>query len=170
MFRLIALVFAVVFGTAASQVPEYAQQYRQRIGGAIDALTEVMVRFAADAEAEGLNVAEAIARLRGSADPFVARRGESMEEARARLEHLRAQRDEMARAGPFGRVGLVLTSADGPLARSTLEDFEPAVPVTSEGLAAAGAGGLAGLGLVLVTRGAARGLRRRRRRTVTTTT
>ncbi|MEP0232060.1 DUF2937 family protein [Roseibium sp.] len=145
MTRMLMLIVAVICGTATSQLPEFAQQYRQRIGGAIDALQEVMADFEADASQFGLTVDEAIVRLKSGADDFARERGETMEQTRARLSKLVDQRDALATSGPFARLAVVLESMDPKLAQSTAEDYEPALPVTMEGAVSAGLGGVAGL-------------------------
>ena len=55
--RTMALAAALLGGVTTSQLPEFAQQYRQRLGGAIDALTQVVEEFRADAAAHGLPAA-----------------------------------------------------------------------------------------------------------------
>lgn len=142
------LIVAILSGTATSQLPEFAQQYRQRIGGAVDALKEVMADFETDAAAFGLSVEEAIQRLKSDDDGFTRQRGESMEQTQVRLDRLTTQQEDMQSAGPFARLGVFLRNMDRELAQATAEDYEPALPVTTEGLAAAGIGGLAGLLLV----------------------
>jgi hypothetical protein len=142
------LLVAILSGTATSQLPEFAQQYRQRIGGAVDALKEVMADFETDAAAFGLSVDEAIHRLKSDGDGFTRQRGESMAQTQVRLDRLAAQQVDMQSAGPFARLGVFLKNMDKELAQATAEDYEPALPVTIEGLAAAGLGGLAGLLLV----------------------
>ena len=51
----LALIVGVVFGGAFSQAPEFAQQYRQRLGGALDELTAIVQRFDQDAARAGLD-------------------------------------------------------------------------------------------------------------------
>lgn len=167
MIRILALVSALFFGAASSQFPEFAQQYRQRLGGAIDALEQVLSDFARDAQSVGLSVPEAVQHMRSSDDPLVSRRGESMGAVLVRLEALQDQKKEMADAGAFRRVALVVSDLDAPLAQATLRDFEPAVPVTVEGLASALAGGMVGVFLVLSGRGTWRVARRRSRNKTT---
>ena len=60
MGRMIILALGLVFGGVFSQAPEYAQQYRQRLGGAIDELKQVVADFNADAEREGLQTDDAL--------------------------------------------------------------------------------------------------------------
>lgn len=161
--RVLVLAVGLMSGVTASQVPEFAQQYRQRLGGAIDALTEVVEDFRRDAAAVGLSVDAAVSRLQGAEDDLARRRGETMAVTQDRLGRLEHQKQSFEDAGPFLRIKVFFEELDGDLAKSTAEDFEPAVPVTFEGLAAAGAGLIAGLagmrGLIGLTR-----LGRRRRR------
>lgn len=100
-----------------------------------------MQRFDADAAGSGLDRVQALYRLKANADPFMQRRGVSMSETADRLQNLETQRSDMDRAGSFGRLYALFKTSDTDLLHHTAEDFEPAVPVTSEGLITA-AGGL----------------------------
>ena len=51
---IMALLVSLTGGLAASQAPELAQQYRQRLGGALDEITQVVADFDADAAQNGL--------------------------------------------------------------------------------------------------------------------
>jgi len=160
--RTMALAVALLGGVTTSQLPEYAQQYRQRLGGAIDALTQVVEEFRADAATHGLTVGEAIDRLEGSTDRLVSAQGERARRALDRLDGLRRQQDAFREAGPFGRLVVMARDLDPQIARRAFEDFEPAVPATIEGAVAAGGGFLSVLfGAGLIGR-AARRFRRRR--------
>ncbi|WP_346892235.1 DUF2937 family protein [uncultured Roseibium sp.] len=145
MGRIIMLLVAIVTGTATSQLPEFAQQYRQRMGGAIDALRQVMADFEADATGFGLSVDEAIARMKTGDDGFSRKRGLSMERTQERLERLTEQKQALASAGPFARLAVVFKTMDPDIAEATVKDYEPALPVTVEGAISAGLGCLAGL-------------------------
>lgn len=161
--RVLALALGVFTGLAASQGPEFAQQYRQRIGGAIDELRTVVARFDENARAEGETREGAIARLRAQPDPIAQRQGPATEAVVERLTRLERQRDEVASAGPYGRLAALAKGFDPGLARATYLDYEPAWPATSEGLVIGGAGFLLGwLGLRTLFRGLGR-LRFRRR-------
>ncbi len=164
--RILALALGLFTGVAASQAPEFAQQYRQRIGGAIDELRRVTARFDEDARAENLSREQAIARLSSQDDPVARRQGPAAAETADRLERLERQRDAVAEAGPFVRLAAVARGFDGPLARATYLDFEPAWPATTEGLVTGGVGFLIGwLGLRGLFSGLGR-IRLRRSRTV----
>ncbi|MBG6141943.1 hypothetical protein IWQ51_000052 [Labrenzia sp. EL_142] len=144
MIRIIVMVFMLVGGTATSQLPEFSQQYRQRLGGTIDALDQILADFRRDAAAYGLSVPEAIARQKASDDPFIRARGDSMQTADMRLSRLRQQQERLETAGPLERLVVFAHGFDRQLAQATAEDYEPAVPVTFAGLFSAGIGALAG--------------------------
>ena len=73
----LALAIALLAGLIGSQGPEFAQQYRQRLGGAIDELNRIVANFDAEAQRENLTPAEGLSRLDQNADPLArrARRG-----------------------------------------------------------------------------------------------
>ena len=144
MLRIFMVVTMLASGTLTSQLPEFAQQYRQRLGGAIDALEQVLADFKDDAETFGLTVSEAIARQKTSSDPFVQARGVSMETAGLRLTNLKSQKADFEAAGSFERILILLKSPDRDLTQATAEDYVPAIPVTPAGLVSAGIGAAGG--------------------------
>lgn len=163
MVRILALLAMVTTGTATSQLPEFAQQYRQRLGGAIDALEQVMADFRQDASQHGLSVSEAIDRQKASSDPFVQARGQSMAIADARLSNLKQQQADMENAGPIRRITVFMQDVDSELAQATAEDYVPAVPVSVAGFVSAAIGALGGLAVVSLIGGFFRIIFRRRR-------
>ncbi len=155
--RILATAIGLLSALAASQAPEFAQQYRQRIGGAIDELRRVIERFDESARASGLSRADAIRRLEAQTDPVAQRQGPAMAEVADRLARLERQRDEAASAGPFGRLAVLARGFDPALARATYLDFEPAWPATTEGLVMGAVGFLIGwVGLLLGSRAVSR--------------
>ena len=60
--RAITLAGGLAVGAGTSQFPEFSQQYAQRLGGAVDALSEVVADFDTSAVAEGLSRSEALCR------------------------------------------------------------------------------------------------------------
>ncbi len=143
--RTLVLASGLISATVSSQLPEFSQQYRQRLGGAIDALSEVVEGFRSDAAQYGLSPEEAISRLENADEVMARRQGLRMETAIERLERLTRQRRAFEDAGSFARLAVLAADFDPQLAKATYETFEPAVPVTSEGALAAGLGGLLGV-------------------------
>jgi Protein of unknown function (DUF2937) len=145
--RTLSLAIALLSALTFSQLPEFTQQYAQRLGGAIDELTRVVERFDADSVAVGEDRKGALARLARSPDELARRQSTAMTANIERLDTLEAQQAEMAVAGPFNRIIAFLSDPDPKVAKATWDSFEPAVPATGEGVASGGAGFLLGGGL-----------------------
>ena len=71
--RAITLAGGLAVGAGTSQFPEFSQQYAQRLGCAVDALSEVVADFDTSAAAEGLSRSEALVQMTGA--DFIERRG-----------------------------------------------------------------------------------------------
>jgi hypothetical protein len=162
--RIIAFGLGLCGGVVASQGPEFAQQYWQRLGGAIDELRQVITRFDGDAQSAGETRESAIARLRSNPDDFVTRQGAAMQANVERLGRLESHREAMMQAGPFARVALMARDGDQDVMEAVYRDFEPAVPVTEEGILSAAIGFIAVWGVLLLLSGFIRSLGRRPRR------
>lgn len=160
--RIVAVGCGLIGGVVASQGPEFSQQYRQRLGGGIDELKQVLARFDADARAHGETPQSAIARLRSNADDLAGRQGAAMQGNLDRLARLETHRQQMVDAGPFGRVALMVRDGDVDIMNAAYSDFEPAVPVTQEGLLSTAFGFVVVWGGILVLAGFVRSLFRRR--------
>jgi hypothetical protein len=148
IIRTAALGFALLCGVAASQIPEFVQQYRQRLGGALDELTAIVRQFDVDAAGVGMDRPKAIATLNDNPDPLARGRGRAMQDAVQRRERLADQDRKFRTDGPLARLVAFAEDFDPQLASRTWADFEPAVPTTPEGLVCAGAGALGGYGFL----------------------
>lgn len=141
--RALVLAGGVLGGAAASQFPEFSQQYTQRLGGAVDALEEVVADFDASAQASGLSRAAALDQMRGA--EFLDRRRSDMTRTFARYDRLRADLAVLQGAGPFMRAYHAARMTDGDVAQAAMQAYAPAVPVTLAGLVFAGSGFVVGL-------------------------
>lgn len=139
--RRLALAIALLAGLIGSQGPEFAPQYRQRLGGALEELNRIVSQFDAEVQRQNLTPVEGLKRLEDNSDPLARERGEDMSEAIARADRLNAQLQAMNSAGPLMRP-YVGASFDPEIARSTLDNYEPAEPLSAGALTA---GGLAAL-------------------------
>jgi hypothetical protein len=162
VIRICAVGCGLLGGLVASQGPEFSQQYRQRLGGGIDELKQVVARFEADARAQGETPESAVTRLRGNADELAGRQGAAMQGNIDRLGRLETHRRQMLDAGPFGRVAVMVRDGDADIMNAAYRDFEPAVPVTQEGLLSTAFGFVVVWGVVLLLAGFVRSLFRRR--------
>ncbi|MEA2832171.1 MAG: hypothetical protein QOG66_373 [Methylobacteriaceae bacterium] len=162
--RRIAALIGLFMAIVASQLPEYAQQYRQRLGGAIDELNALIERFNSEAAKSGMNEDQGITHLQQSDDRFVQQRGDQMRDTIMRRDRLARQSEDFAKAGPVGRILVLAEDFDPKIAARAYQAYEPAVPTTSEGLIAAVVGFIFGGGLIHLI---AWPIRRRRQRSET---
>ena len=142
--RRFALAVAVLAGLIGSQGPEFAQQYRQRLGGALEELNRIIAEFDAEARAQNLTPAEGLARLEDNADPLARERGEDMAEAIDRAKRLSKQLEALTSGAPLTRLYVAARDFDPKIAQSTLDNYQPAAPLTLGALAAAGLAALWG--------------------------
>jgi hypothetical protein len=140
--RRLALAIALVAAFVGSQGPEFAQQYRQRLGGALDEVRQIVIQFDAEAASQDLTPAEGVRHLEASSDPLVQKRGEDMERTLARADRLEAQLKAMQSADPVVRLYVLVTNFDADVAGAALDAYEPAAPLSPETLTTAGVAGV----------------------------
>jgi hypothetical protein len=143
--RLIAMFLGGICAVGASQAPEFAQQYAQRLGGAVSELKIVIGHFDRDAAAAGLSRSGGLDRLEASDDRFVSYRGKSMRTTVERFETLSKHQSEMQAQDLVSRVSSMLLHLDRPIASMAAKDFRPAIPLTVEGLFSSLVGFVAGV-------------------------
>lgn len=132
-----------------SQAPEFAQQYRQRLGGAIDELTTIIQSFDAQANHAGLDRQAALNVYAGSPQPFLRSQGDAMRRTFERYEVLSDQLEHLLAAPAVLRPVVILRHVDAAIASSTARHFVPGVPVSFAGLTWAAIGATAGAILAL---------------------
>ncbi len=160
--RALCVLGAVLF----SQVPEFIQQYLQRLGGHLDEARRMLAQFRHTAAQSGLTLDQFIHQTQANAEPSVARLGDVMADAVTRVDQLAAAQAAIQDAGPFLRPFAFLRHLDPAIAHATWSIFRPAVPTTLEGLL------YASIGIVVllatyhlgVRRPVVRAVRRRRER------
>jgi hypothetical protein len=143
LLRRLALAIGLVCGLLGTQGPEFAQQYRQRLAGAVDELSRVVTTFDDYAGRQNLTPGEAMRRLDESGDPLVRERGQAIAEDKVRLARLQGALAAYADTAPVRRLVGFFESFDAATARRAWSDFQPAVPTTFEALVV----GLVGLAL-----------------------
>ncbi len=144
MRKTVSILGGLALGVVLSQFPEYAQQYTQRLGGAVDELRIIAEDFDRSATAAGLTREQALGRYAGSTDDFLEGRGLSMAQTLARYDQLSAMLARIQGADAWERFTLLPDFLDTDIGARALQNFQPAVPVTMEGFAYAGGGFLGG--------------------------
>jgi len=141
--RLLCVAGAVLF----SQMPEFMQQYLQRLEGHLDEARLQLDRLKEAAAQSGATVDQLVANAAASADPLMQRLGILVTETSSRVTQLSVADDALRHATTLARPFVFFAHLDPAIARATLKIFRPAVPTTLEGLAYACAGMLAVLAL-----------------------
>jgi hypothetical protein len=134
MRRSLSVLGGLCLAAVLSQFPEYAQQYTQRLGGAVDELRAITAEFDTAASAAGMTRQQALAHYTQSPDSFLEGRGGSMTATFARYDELSLTLNELRQAGPLQRFEHLPDYLDSDVGKRTLDDFQPALPETSEGL------------------------------------
>ncbi|MGL4635593.1 MAG: DUF2937 family protein [Beijerinckiaceae bacterium] len=132
--RSISMFAGGICAALASQAPEFAQQYSQRLGGAVEELRAVVSLFDKDANKAGINRSGGLDRLAQSTDPFIAARSESMRLTIDRFTQLDRQQTAMKAPDVLTRVGAMVKDYDGKIAEDAMKDFRPAIPLSLEGM------------------------------------
>ncbi|QPC95721.1 DUF2937 family protein [Mesorhizobium sp. INR15] len=152
-----SLIFSVALalGIGSSQMPELAQQYRQRLGGAIEELGHVVSEFDRDAVSAGLSRKQALDLHDKAPEPLFQARGRSMRATIVRYENLLRQQNAFSESPPLMQP-FVLGYSDETTFAGTWQDFRPAVPMTNAGLVWAAFGFLFGAGAIYLLAAALR--------------
>jgi hypothetical protein len=159
--RVLCVAGAVLF----SQVPEFMQQYLQRLEGHLDEAKLAVDRFREAASQSGMSLDQLMATAAQNPNPAIGKLGGVVQGALARVDTLSAADAALRDASALTRPFVFLAHADWGIARATLSIYRPAVPTTMEGAVYAAIGIIV---MLSVYHGAVKGpiVRRMRRRTV----
>ncbi|HTL67444.1 MAG TPA: DUF2937 family protein [Lacunisphaera sp.] len=128
--RVLCAAGAVLF----SQLPEFMQQYLQRLGGHLDEARRNLRQFEDTAGQAGLTLDRFVAQTAANHDPAVAKLSGVMTQAAARVDELAAAQAALTRAAVWERPFVFVRHVDTDIAAATWHVFKPAVPTTPEGL------------------------------------
>lgn len=131
ILRTIVLASGLCGALAAAQFPGYSQQYLQRLGGAVDALSQVVADFDNSAAALGLTRTDALEQMEGSA--FIEARRTDMQRSFERHAQLSADLAFLQAHGPFMRAYNITRMSDIEIARGALEAYKPTLPLSRAG-------------------------------------
>ena len=128
--RALCVIGTILF----SQIPEFMQQYLQRLGGHLDEARRQLEQFQHTAAQSGLKLEQLISQTTATPDPAVAKLGGMMTEAMTRVDALATAQTAIQQASLWSRPFVFLQHIDVSIARATWSIFKPAVPTTVEGL------------------------------------
>jgi hypothetical protein len=156
-------VFAIAGAAGLSQFPEFFRQYVQRLGGRFDQAAVQEERIVAAAREHGLATQDYVQRLLGNADTVAQSEGRNVLAALTDAERLRTAYQALVGANPLERPVVWIRHLDDSVARATLDQFVPAIPLSIEAVVYAGIGMLIGLTILSGIERALRIFRIRRR-------
>ncbi len=145
--RQLALAIGVLFALIGMQGPEFAQQYRQRLAGAIDELRREVAEFDAEAASQALSRNDAAKRLESNADPLAHDRGVAAEADASRLARLEDAFSALKNEPALVRLVTFVKDYDPEIAARAWHDYEPAAPTTKEAFVIGGVTGVFGWAL-----------------------
>jgi hypothetical protein len=128
--RVLCVAGAVVF----TQVPEFLQQYLQRLGGHVDEARRQLLQFQAIAAQSNLSLETLARQTSANADEAVAKLGGLIAATVDRVHSLETAQSALQAASVWTRPFVFLRHMDPAIARGTWSFFKPAVPTTLEGL------------------------------------
>jgi len=138
--RLLDRILCVAGAVLFSQLPEFMQQYLQRLEGHLDEARLQLDRFRETAAQSGKTLDQLVAGAAQNPDPSMDRLGGLVRSAVARVDELAAADSAIRHASLLGKPFVFAAHIDLGIARATWAIFKPAVPTTAEGLMYAGAG------------------------------
>jgi hypothetical protein len=134
----------VVGAFLGSQVPEFMQQYTQRLAGHVNELHRLLSQMRIVASHSNKTLEQYIQKFLSSPDPDFARQGELMQEMLSRWEELNQALFHLTHSSIWMRPYVFLKELQYDIAKSTLASFQPGINLSVEGLCYAGAGMLMG--------------------------
>jgi hypothetical protein len=135
--RIVAIfpvLLGLIGGAFGSQLPEFTQQYRQRLGGALGEIDRIVSEFDRDATGSGLSRDQALAQYATANNEFLNAQGKSVTATLARRDQLQKQSAAIEQAPPLMRPFEMLRSPDRSIMDGAWNQFEPAIPVTAPGI------------------------------------
>jgi hypothetical protein len=155
---------------AFAQLPEFIQQYRQRLGGHLDEARHQLAEYTAIATRAKLSLPQFIERTSTNSDTLVSQLGTVMRNVVLRVDELTTAEAALSHASLWQKPFVFIAHVDAGIARATWDVYLPAVPTTGEGLCYAVAGMITLLGLYhgLIRYPISAALSRRRRSLVNT--
>ncbi len=161
--KAIRALAALAGAMLLSQFPAFYDQYLQRLGGRLDQARIEIARIEDAARQERLSVGAYIAVFLGDEKSPVRRQGHVMEARINELEDLEAAFAALRDAATAARPMRFAEHAENDTARAAWEDFQPALPLGTEGMTYGLIGMLGGLLGASMGERAVTAARRRRR-------
>ncbi|SMF00327.1 Protein of unknown function [Tistlia consotensis] len=146
--RVINGVFGAGGAALLSQFPAFFAQYQQQLAGRLAQARADLSQVTEEAARLGLSPDEYLAKAEADGGEFTRVLVEGARATLHALDKLQAAYEAFSIATPLGRPVAFVQHFDPTIADSTMANFQPAVPLTIEGLIYAGTGLLLGVALL----------------------
>ena len=145
--NLIDRLCVVAGAFIGSQIPQFMQQYTQRLAGHVDALQKLINQLHQMAAFSHKNLDQYIQKFKESADPDFIRQGDFMQGIVTRWQELQQALNHLTQSPFWLRPYYFLRDLQSDIAHSTFASFQPGINLTIEGLCYAGGGMILGWAL-----------------------
>ena len=139
--RICAALGAAVF----MQFPQYLTLYLQRLGGHVDEAARNIEKYKEIAQDAGKTLNQYSQHLLNSKDETIIRTGQKIAEDIARYNRLADALKELQAAPAYKKFIVFMQNVDLSIARGTMDNFTPGLPLTLESAAYAAAGIVIGM-------------------------
>jgi len=137
---IIDRIFILLGALLGSQIPEFVQQYTQRLSGHAAELSQLLNKLTHIASLSDKTLDQYINKFLSSTDPDFARQGEFMEGVVTRWQDLHMTLQSLTESSLWERPYYFFKYLNYPIAESTLHSFKPGINLTLEGLCYTGIG------------------------------
>jgi hypothetical protein len=127
-------VFSVLGAAAFSQFPEFIQQYSQRLGGHLDEAKRQVELITETAAASGKSLQAYIDQFLQHREIVFQKHGAILQSNLDRVTELEYALVSIEKSSVLAKPVVFLKEMDFSIARATLDNFKPAIPLTIENL------------------------------------
>ena len=141
---LIDRLCVVAGAFVGSQIPQFMQQYTQRLAGHVEALQKLLNQLRQIASLSNKSLEQYIQKFKDNTDPDFIQQGDFMQGILSRWEELQQTLNHLTQSSIWLRPYYFLKDLQPDIAHSTLDSYQPGLSLTVEGLCYAGAGMIIG--------------------------
>ncbi len=142
--NLLDRLCVVIGAFIGSQIPQFMQQYTQRLAGHVEALQKMIHQLREISSLSHKTLEQYIQKFQDSPDPEFVLQGDFMQGILNRWAELQQALDHLTQSSMWVRPYYFLKDLQPDIAHSTFASFQPGVNLTIEGLSYAGVGMILG--------------------------